>query len=88
MSKPEMIKGGSMTNEKLAFNLTIKSLKDYAKKCTKDKNSKMMNPIEGTYLMSNSLAIALLYRAENHLKDCKDVIIEAVEDAYKTIKKT
>jgi hypothetical protein len=29
-----------------------------------------------------------LYRAENHLKDCKDVIIEAVEDAYKTIKKT
>ena len=48
----------------------------------------MMNPIEGTYLMSNSLAIALLYRAENHLKDCKDVIIEAIEDAYKTIKKT
>jgi hypothetical protein len=46
----------------------------------------MMNPIEGTYLMSNSLAIALLYRAENHLEDCKDIIIEAIEDAYETIK--
>jgi DNA-binding protein YbaB len=27
-----------------------------------------------------------LYRAENHLEDCKDIIIEAIEDAYKTIK--
>ena len=75
-----------MKNEKLAFDLTIKSLEGYAKKCTKDKNKKMMNPIEGTYLMTNSLAIALLYRAENHLEDCKDLIIEAIEDAYKTIK--
>jgi DNA-binding protein YbaB len=75
-----------MKNEKLAFNLTIKSLKDYAKKCTKDKNKKMMNPIEGTYLMSNSLATALLYKAEDHEEYCKEIIIEAIEDAYKTIK--
>ena len=67
-----------MKNKKLAFNLAIKSLEDYAKKCTKDKNSKMMNPIEGTYLMSNSLAIALLYRAENHLEDCKDIILSLI----------
>tara|TARA_X000000950_G_C13579573_1_gene522926 strand:+ start:315 stop:572 length:258 start_codon:yes stop_codon:yes gene_type:complete len=73
-------------NEKLAFDLTLKSLEGYAKKCTKDKNKKMMNPIEGTYLMTNSLAIALLYKSENHLEDCKDIIIEAIEDAYKKIK--
>tara|TARA_B100001057_G_scaffold52002_1_gene46176 strand:+ start:1350 stop:1595 length:246 start_codon:yes stop_codon:yes gene_type:complete len=75
-----------MKNEELAFDLTINSLKSYAKKCTKDKDKKMMNPLEGTYLMSNSLATALLYKAEDHEEYCKEIIIEAIEDAYKEIK--
>ena len=46
----------------------------------------MMNPVEGTYLMSNSLATALLYKAEDYEEYCKEIIIEAIEDAYKEVK--
>ena len=77
-----------MKNEELAFDLTINTLERYAKKCIKDKDKKMMNPVEATYLMTNSLATALLYKAEDYEEYCKEIIIEAIEDAYKEIKET
>lgn len=74
-----------MNNEKLAFNITLDGLGNYATKCKKDPITKTMNPIEGSYLMSNSLAVALLYKAEGHIEECKDILHEAINDAYHQI---
>ena len=73
-----------MSNEKLAFKLIAKSMEDYAKKC--DKEDKDMNPIEATYLLANSLATALLYKAEGHKDKCLVLIHEAVNDAFLSVK--
>ena len=73
-----------MSNEKLAFKLIAKSMKDYAKKC--DKEDKDMNPIEATYLLANSLATALLFKAEGHTDECLTLIHEAVNDAFLSVK--
>jgi len=73
-----------MSNEKLAFKLIAKSMGDYAKKC--DKEDKDMNPIEATYLLANSLATALLYKAEGHTDECLTLIHEAVNDAFLSVK--
>lgn len=75
-------------NDKLAFNITLKGLKTYAQKCEKDPVMKMMNPIEGSYLMTNSLAVALLYKSDNHLEDCRELMIEAIDDALEQVKGT
>jgi len=75
-----------MNNDKLAFDITIDGLVKYAKKCAKDPVTKTMNPIEGSYLMTNSLATALLYKAEDNLTDCRQLMIEAIDDALEKVK--
>ncbi len=75
-----------MNNEKLAFDIAIKSMEDYAKQCKKEKNHKMMNPIEGTYLLVSSLALGLLYKSDDFLDDCKELMHEAIDDAFKIVK--
>ena len=72
-------------NEQLAFDITIEALGKYAKNCEKDPVAKVMNPIEGTYLMTNSLAVALLYKAESNLNNCRELMHEAVDDAFQQI---
>ena len=42
-------------NDELALDITIEALGKYAKNCEKDPIAEVMNPIEGTYLMTNSL---------------------------------
>ena len=74
------------TNEELAFELTLKTMKDYVQKC--DKQDDIINPIEATYLLTNSLASALLFKAEGHTDECLTLIHEAVNDAFLSVKET
>ena len=74
------------TNEELAFELTIKTMKDYVQKC--DKQDDIMDTIEATYLLTNSLASALLFKAEGHTDECLTLIHEAVNNAFLSVKGT
>ena len=73
-------------NDELA--ITIEALGKYAKNCEKDPIAKVMNPIEGTYLMTNSLAVALLWKADENLDDCRQLMYEAIDDAFKQVSNT
>ena len=73
-------------NNDLAFDLILKTLTEYAEKCTKDKGKDVMNPIEGTYLLATNLSMGLLMKAEDHFEDCKELLHMAIEDAYKQVK--
>jgi dihydroxyacetone kinase-like predicted kinase len=75
-------------NDELALDVTIEALGKYAKNCEKDPIAEVMNPIEGTYLMTNSLAVALLWKADENLDDCRQLMHEAIDDAFKKVSNT
>jgi len=75
-------------NNDLAFNLTIKLLEDYAKKCQVDPDNNIMDPILGTYNLVNQLAIGLLYKADGHIDDAIDIMNIAIQDAKEVVEHT
>jgi len=75
-------------NDKLAFNLAVEMMRKYAKECEKDKKTKEMNPIIGTYQLINQLAIGLIYKADGWEDAILDVIDDAINDARDTVMAT
>lgn len=75
-------------NDKLAFNLSVKMLTDYANDCEVDEDKGIMDPILGSYLLVNNLAIGLMFKAEGFEKDLIDILKDAIDDAEYKINKS
>ena len=75
-------------NNDLAFNLSVKMLTDYANDCEVDEEKGMMDPMLGSYLLVNNLAIGLIFKAEGFESEIIDILKSAIEDAAFKIKKT
>ena len=68
-------------NNKLAFNLSVELLKNYANNCIEDKNKKKMDPVLGAYLLIHNLATSILFTAENCEQDVMNILKDAINDA-------
>jgi hypothetical protein len=75
-------------NNDLAFNLSVKMLTDYANDCEVDEDKGVMDPMLGSYLLVNNLAIGLIYNAEGFEKDLIDILKDAIDDAEYKINKS
>ena len=75
-------------NNDLAFNLSVKMLTDYANDCEVDEDKGVMDPMLGSYLLVNNLAIGLIFKAEGFESEIIDILKSAIEDAAFKIKKT
>ena len=75
-------------NNDLAFSLAIKTLEAYAQDCVVDKKSKEMNPILGSYLLVNHLAIRILLEAGSYDKEVLVILKDAIDDAEYKINKS
>ena len=75
-------------NNDLAFNLSVKMLTDYANDCEVDEDKGIMDPLLGSYLLVNNLAIGLIYNAEGFEKDLINILKDAIDDAEYKINKS
>ena len=75
-------------NNDLAFSLAIKTLGAYATDCIVDKDTKIMDPMLGSYLLANNLAIGLLFKAEGFEKELVAILKNAIDDAEYKINKS
>ena len=84
MTKKE--KQGIEKNNKLAFNLAVEMLSEYGKNCNKDEEQ--MDPLLGSYLLVNNLAIGLIFQAEGYESELADILKDAINDAQFAVNKT
>ena len=63
-------------------------LTDYANDCEVDEDKGVMDPMLGSYLLVNNLAIGLIYNAEGFEKDLIDILKDAIDDAEYKINKS
>ena len=75
-------------NNDLAFRLAVRTLEAYAQDCVVDKDAKTMDPILGSYLLVNNLAISLLFKAEGFEQDIVAILKDAIDDAEYKINKS
>jgi|TARA_R110000803_G_scaffold198711_1_gene262558 hypothetical protein len=75
-------------NNDLAFDLAVDVLHKYAEGCKVSKEKGMMDPMLGSYLLVNNLAIGLIFKAEGFESEIIDILKSAIEDAAFKIKKT
>jgi|TARA_R110000772_G_scaffold219916_1_gene330489 hypothetical protein len=75
-------------NNDLAFNLSITMLKKYGESCKEDEDKGMMDPLLGSYLLVNNLAIGLMFQAEGFESELIDILKSAIDDAESKVRKS
>ena len=75
-------------NNDLAFNLSVKLMKDYVENCLDDKSEKKMDPVLGAYLLVHNLSIGLLFTADGYEQEVISILKDAIDDAEYKLNKS